>query len=140
MRRMFEEEVPFNRWLGVRMLTLESGYAMAELPVREELVGHPHRRALHGGVLSALADAVGAIALWTVIGGDDLPLSTIDLRVDYLRPGKLEAIVVEATVLRAGRAVGVVDMKLFHRSAAADLIASARGAYSIRRGGRGEAQ
>ena len=120
--------------------TVEPGRAVAEVPFREELVGHPHRRVLHGGVLSAVADATGELALWSVVGGDDLPLSTIDLRVDYLRPGKPEAIVVEAVILRAGRAVGVVDMKLFQRSAAADLIASARGAYSIRRSERGEAR
>ena len=64
-----------------------------------ELVGHLTYRRLQGGVTSARLDAMDGLAVMAAIGAryvDESPiqrlhhfgkLGTIDLRVDYLRPG-----------------------------------------------------
>ena len=54
--QFLEEQVAFNRYLGVQVAALTEGFARLELPFRDELVGDPFRPALHGGALSALAD------------------------------------------------------------------------------------
>jgi uncharacterized protein (TIGR00369 family) len=103
-----------------------------EIPYREELIGDPAKPALHGGVMSMLADVAGGMAIWSTLEDMNHRLSTIDLRVDYLRPGKLEALVAEGTIVRVGRSVGVADVRLFHRSAPADTVATGKGVYAIK--------
>jgi Thioesterase superfamily len=65
--------------------------------MRPELVGNPVRQILHGGVISATLDVVGglAIALASITRkAEEMParhfpdIGTIDLRIDYLRPGR----------------------------------------------------
>ena len=55
IERFFAEEIPFNRYLGLRLVSLERGVARVLLPFRPELVGDPMRPALHGGQLIPLA-------------------------------------------------------------------------------------
>jgi uncharacterized protein (TIGR00369 family) len=131
LRQIMEELIPFNRFLGVRVTEAREGFARLEIPFRPELVGDPLRPALHGGVLSALADTAGGMAVWMGIADPAGRVSTIDLRVDYLRPGRLEVLVAEATVVRLGNRVGVADVRLFHPDAPNDSVATGKGVYNI---------
>lgn len=131
LRELVEKWIPFNAFLGMRVAELRNGYACIELPFRDDFIGDPIRRALHGGVLSTLADTAGGIAVWSQLANGNGRVSTIDLRVDYLRPGKPETIAVEATVVRQGNRVGVSDMRLFHPSTPAETVATGKGVYNI---------
>jgi uncharacterized protein (TIGR00369 family) len=132
LRAMIEEHIPFNRFLGVRAVDLARGRVRLEMPFREELVGDPTKPALHGGVLSTLADVAGGFAVWSAVEDDRARVSTIDLRVDYLRPGQLEPLAAEAVVVRVGGRVGVADVRLFHPSDEAVTVATGKGVYAIR--------
>lgn len=131
LKQVMEEIIPFNRLLGVRLVATREGFARIEVPFRDELVGDPMRPALHGGVLSAVADTAGGAAVWTGIADDRVRISTIDLRVDYLKPARLVTVVAEATVVRLGNRVGVADVRLFNADAEADTIATGKGVYNI---------
>jgi uncharacterized protein (TIGR00369 family) len=131
MKRVMEEVIPFNRFLGVKMTRSEPGFARLEIPFREELIGDPLRPALHGGVLSTLADAAGGAAVWTGLEDERARVSTIDLRIDYLRPAKLEPVIAEARVVRVGNRVGVADVRLFQPSDESATIATGKGVYNI---------
>jgi uncharacterized protein (TIGR00369 family) len=132
LRQVAEEFIPFNKFLGIRVTIAERGRVELELPFREELIGDPMKRAIHGGVLSTLIDTTGGMAVWGAILDPHLSVSTIDLRVDYLRPGKPETLVCEGTAVRVGRSVGVTDMRVFHRSAPSSTIATGKGVYAIK--------
>ncbi|AKF07222.1 thioesterase family protein [Sandaracinus amylolyticus] len=134
VRRLMDEAIPFNRVLGLRVRELTRGRAVLEVPYKPELIGDPDRPALHGGVLSAVADTAGGCAVWTTVGESDR-VSTIDLRVDYLRPGRLEPFHAIASVLRVGNRVGVANVLLVHPSAPDEPIAEAKGVYSVKRAG-----
>ena len=127
---------PFNQVLGLRIEALDVGYARMSIAFREELIGDPFRRAIHGGVISAMVDTAGGAALFTRCDVGDR-LSTVDLRVDYLRPGRPEAIFVDATVLRLGNQVGVTEMSAYHAGRKSEPIASGKAVYNIRRGDSG---
>lgn len=131
LRQLMEEWVPFNRYLGMKVAHAEAGRIRLELPFKEEFIGDPLRRALHGGVLSALADAAGGMAVWSSVADPNARVSTIDMRIDYLRPGKPEAVCAEAVVVRQGNRVGVSDMRVFHPSAEAETIATGKAVYNI---------
>lgn len=132
VRQFMEEHIPFNRFLGMKLREVKKGYARLELPFRDELVGDPFKPALHGGVISALADTVGGCAVFTVIEPGSR-CSTIDLRVDYLRPGRLEAIHAQAEIIRVGGRVAVSKIDVYHDDHATP-IAVAMGVYAIKRG------
>jgi uncharacterized protein (TIGR00369 family) len=132
LKQVCEEFIPFNKFLGVRVIRAEVGSVRLEVPFRPELVGDPMKPALHGGVLSMLADTAGGMAVWSAVEDELARISTIDLRVDYLRPGKLEPIAAEAVVVRVGGRVGVADVRIFHPTDEAATVATGKAVYAIK--------
>jgi len=132
MRRIAEELIPFNRFLGLRVVEIGRGFASFAIPWRDELIGDPMKGAMHGGVISMMADTALGMAVWSALDDSAARVSTIDLRVDYLRPGKQEALLAEANTVRVGKSVGVADVRLFQESDRAATIATGKGVYAIR--------
>ena len=79
----------------------------------------------HGGPIAAIIDTVGDYALVMALRRG---LPTINFRVDYLRPAIKTALITTATVRRAGKSVGVVDVDVFNDQKA--LVAVGRATYS----------
>ncbi len=139
VRQFVNDQIPFNKLLGIQVTELRDGFARLEIPFRQELVGDPFRPAIHGGVISALIDTCGGVAALTLIAPHGF-LSTIDLRVDYLRPGQANTLVCESSVTRMGNRVASVDSRVFHPDAPAQLVATGKAVYNIKRvAGRSEA-
>ena len=132
MRQIAEELIPFNRFLGLKVVEIRHGFASFTIPWRDELIGDPMKGAMHGGVISMMADTVGGMAVWSALSNPAARVSTIDLRVDYLRPGKQEGLFAEAHTVRVGKTVGVADVRLFQQSDPAATIATGKGVYAIR--------
>jgi uncharacterized protein (TIGR00369 family) len=132
LRVLFEQVIPFNRFLGVRLTQVGDGVACLELPFRPEMLGNPVAGTLHGGAISALLDNAGGVAVWSQIRQDDL-LSTVDLRVDYLRPAAAQTLIARAEVVRLGNRVGVVHLRAFHPERESTPVAAGVGVYNIRR-------
>ena len=109
----FEKGIPFNKFVGLELVALERGHAVLRIPWRHELIGDPSRPAVHGGVISMLADTAGGAACFAMLDSDDDRVSTVDLRVDYLRPGPAEELVCEANIVRMGNRVGVTRMYVY---------------------------
>ena len=120
---LFQERIPFNRELGLRIDTLAPSGVTGHLAMRPELIGHYAHQRLHGGVISAALDAMAGIAVMAAIGArhmDEPPaqrmhrfarLGTIDLRIDYLRPALGDRFVLRAEVLRLGSRVASTRMQ-----------------------------
>ncbi|HSN57217.1 MAG TPA: hotdog fold thioesterase [Candidatus Sulfomarinibacteraceae bacterium] len=134
---IFERAIPFNRLLGLRCLEIRSGSVRVELPFRPELIGNPEIPALHGGALSATLDTTGGLAVWSQARPADR-VSTIDLRIDFLRPGRAEAVIAVARVVRLGSQVGVAELRAFHPGDEDEPIAAGTGVYSVRRDDGGD--
>lgn len=130
MLRLMEEQIPFNRYLGMRGESVDKGRCVLRLPVRPEFVGDPRRPALHGGVLSSLIDTAGGLAAWSDLAAGET-VSTVDLRVDYLEPAGLQGdLRAEAELVRRGNRVCHVRIMLFQQDV---LVAEGRGVYNIHR-------
>ena len=109
--------------------------------MKPELIGHFGHQRLHGGVISAGLDAMGGLAVMAAIGArhmDESPaqrlqrfgkLGTIDLRVDYLRPGLGERFALSAEVMRLGSRVASTRMEF--RSADGKLLSTGAAAYIV---------
>jgi uncharacterized protein (TIGR00369 family) len=85
LAKLFASMSPHMRQLEFKIVSLEGGVCVAQLPYREELVGDPATGVLHGGVVTSLLDTAGGAAVLSAVG-QPLPLATLDLRIDYLRP------------------------------------------------------
>ncbi len=141
LRTIFEEMVVFNKLLGLKVISVEPQQVAARIDMRPELVGHYLHNRLHGGVISAGLDNIGALAVMAAIGArhmDEAPeqrlqrfgkLGTIDLRVDYLRPGIGAHFDLHATVMRLGSRVASTRMEL--RAADGKLLSTGSGVYIL---------
>lgn len=85
LAKLFATMSPHMRQLGLEILSIRDGVCVAQLPYREDLVGDPATGVLHGGVVTTLLDSAGGGAVLSAIG-KPIPLATLDLRIDYLRP------------------------------------------------------
>jgi uncharacterized protein (TIGR00369 family) len=81
---------PHMRELGIRFVSVERGVAVAVVPYRAELVGDPTTGILHGGVVTSLLDSTAGAAVLSALTAP-IPIATLDLRIDYLRPSTPEA-------------------------------------------------
>ena len=141
LRHVFEQRIPFNRLLGVKVIEMAGDHVMARVDMRPDLVGHFSYHRLHGGVISASLDAMGGLAVMAAMGArhmDEAPgqrlhrfgkLGTIDLRIDYLRPGIGEHFVLNAEVLRLGSRVATTRMEFL--GADGKLLSTGAGAYIV---------
>jgi len=141
MREIFEERIPFNRVLGLKIRSLDVQSPALVFAMRPELIGSYSHGRLHGGVISAVLDTMGGLAVMCAIGhkyaGENVEqlthrfgrLGTIDLRVDYLHPGVGSEFVATATVTRLGGRIASTQMSLHNNEG--KLIATGAGAYVV---------
>jgi uncharacterized protein (TIGR00369 family) len=99
-------------WMGLRVVRAAAGQIRLASPWRDEFISNPDHRFAHGGILATLLDTAGSYAVATLLGR---PAQTIDMRVDFLRPGFESELAVEASVLHFGRTVASVDASVFNR-------------------------
>lgn len=111
--QFMEDQVPFNRFLGVKFEHLARGECVLRIPWRDELVGDFSRPAVHGGVVSTLIDTAGGAACFAMLDRPTDRVSTIDMRVDYLRAAAGEDLLCRAIVVRMGNRVAVARMEVF---------------------------
>ena len=83
--KLAEEEIPIHKYWGLKVLSLEENMISVKMPFRKEFVGDIRTNRWHGGIIAAVMDSIGgAIGVINFQSPED-KLSTIDLRVDYLR-------------------------------------------------------
>ena len=136
MKRVMEEHIAFNKHLGLTVESFDPAAPKLRFAMRPELVGNPSRQILHGGVISATLDVAGGFAIMLSLAGEHeitptaFPnMGTIDLRVDYLRPGRGKYFIATARIVRKGSRIAVTHMELHNDSG--ELIATGGAAYVI---------
>lgn len=121
----FIQNVPWHKHLGIQVEELRRGYARIRLPYRTEFEGNVERGMLHGGLISSLADICAITTLWTFCRPEDQS-STVDLKVDYLRPAPLEDLVAEGEIRLRGHRLGNVVVNIRPASDPQRTVAEAR--------------
>ena len=137
----FIQKTPFNRVLGMEVVWVKDDSLCVKFAMREDLIGNAFRGLLHGGVTAAILDVVGGMAsffnLRSKMKGQSIEkaaerfirLGTIDLRIDYLRPGKGKEFTGVATILRSGSKIAVARMELHNEEGR--LLAVGTGSYMV---------
>lgn len=108
-RRLASSGAPFIQFLGVRVVEAVPDGLTMETEVRPEW-GNVFG-SVHGGVTASLLDtAVGIAALRTL--GFARAASTVELKVNYLRPIHAGKVIIRARILKSGKTliVGAGDL------------------------------
>lgn len=135
--KIIAEHVPFNKVLGLEVASADPEKAQLRFAMRPELIGNARRGILHGGVISAVLDVTGGFAIMLALHKEPRPgeklefpnIGTIDLRVDFLRPGRGKHFVASSRVVRLGKRIAVTHMELENDEG--ELIASGSAAYLV---------
>ena len=126
--RLAEEDIPIHKYLGLKVDTIEKDFIRVKIPFRKDLVGDIRTNHWHGGIIATILDSVGgAIGIANFNSPED-KLSTIDLRVDYLRFANGNDLVFEGKLVRMGNRIMVTKMKAFQDNL---LVAEGKGVYNF---------
>lgn len=134
LRDIVEERTPHNRWLGIRLASVDAEHAVCVLPraappLRDVVGGRQE-----GGLITTLIDVASGAAVCMKLGRLQ-GMATVTLRVDFLRaarPGQL---------LRArAQCYGIAGATAFVRAFAYDddsddAFAAAQGVFALTDGG-----
>ncbi|HEX6217664.1 MAG TPA: PaaI family thioesterase [Sphingomicrobium sp.] len=104
----FARKVGHGRALGLEYCDSGDNWAELCLPWKEQLVGVPESGFLASGAIISLIDTASGAAVWMTLG-KFVPIVTLDLRLDYLRPAlKGETIYARCECLKITRRVAFI--------------------------------
>lgn len=141
LKIVIEEKIPFCHLLGMKLDSFDPDAPQLGIDMREQLLGNFAQGMLHGGVIASVLDSVAGFAILLKMAQlspqDDVPaqirefgkMSTIDLRIDYLQPGRGKRFVATAEVTRLGKRVANVLMDL--RNEKGERIATGAAAFML---------
>jgi len=112
-------------YLGIRTVEAGAGRMVAEVDVRDELL-NPFG-ALHGAVISALADHVLGAVVYTVVERGYWAATT-EFKLNFLAPVRTGTVRAEATIISMSRRTAVVRIDIENEGRA---VAAAQGTVTI---------
>jgi uncharacterized protein (TIGR00369 family) len=141
LKELGEQRICFNQLLGLKLISLRPGDVQVRLDMRPELVGHYAYGRLHGGVISATLDALAGMALMVELAEKHpadtaeqvmqrfARMGTLDLRVDFLRPGIGQHFIGRVEVTRLGGRIASTQMRLENEHGT--LVATAAASFVV---------
>jgi uncharacterized protein (TIGR00369 family) len=128
-----EAGAPVGKLIGFRPRSVEAGKAVFELEA-----GPQHANpmgTLHGGVLCDVADAAMGVAYASTLGEGE-SFTTLELKINFLRPFRTGTLIATGRVVKAGRTIGLAECDV--TDADGRLIARAMSTCMTLRGESGE--
>ncbi|HEY8393490.1 MAG TPA: PaaI family thioesterase [Thermaerobacter sp.] len=123
-----DDEIPFRRLLGIRVVAAAGGRATLVMPWRPELGNR--FATVHGGALATLADAAMSNAILSSLPAGDRIGGTIELSVRFLRPAEGD-VRAEGRLLHAGGRIAFAHVDMY--DARQRLVATGQGSFALRR-------
>ena len=104
---------PIARLLGFVLKAIEPGRAVFQMEVDDR--HHNPMGTLHGGIYCDLADAAMGYAYAATLGKSET-FTTIELKINFLRPVRKGILTAEAKVVKAGHTVGYVECEVTNQT------------------------
>jgi uncharacterized protein (TIGR00369 family) len=102
---------PIADLIGFKLASVQRGEAVLEL---QASANHFNPMGtLHGGVLCDVADAAMGIAFASTLEEDE-SFTTLELKINYLRPVWKDKLRAKAKVVSRGRTIGMVECDIFN--------------------------
>ncbi len=123
---MAENEGGFTELVGAEVSSAEDSRAVVSLRAEERHLNPSGT--VHGGVISTLIDVAMAEALNTITSEDEQPF-TIQLTVNYMKPGKPGTLTSSARVRKGGERITIVEAEVVQDDEE-EAVALATGTYT----------
>jgi uncharacterized protein (TIGR00369 family) len=120
---------PAAELIGFRMLSFAEGESRFEMEAGPR--HHNPMGTVHGGILCTLADSAMGMAFASTLGAGET-FTTLEIKVNYLRPVFEEKLFASAKVVHRGRSVGLVECDV--TTGNGKLVARAVSTCSVLRG------
>jgi uncharacterized protein (TIGR00369 family) len=117
---------PFWSLLGMELMEIKKGWAKVRLPFNDKLTNAVGL--VHGGAIFSPADSAVGMALIGLIGRDE-NISTLEMKINYLKPVRESAIIAEAKIVHKGTQTAIGDVEVRDENNA--LIAKGLATYMI---------
>lgn len=101
--------IPFLRHLGLELIDHQPGWARMRFRILPEHLNY--LSTLHGGVICSLIDSVAYFALRSQLS-EDLPIPTLEMKVNFLHPIREGTVLAEAETLHAGKSVMIAQVRV----------------------------
>lgn len=108
------QTTPYTRFLGITLERSDDAF-VCRLPYRADLIGNPLLPALHGGVIGALLESAAIFHLIWESDVNAIP-KTINLSIDYLRPGRPLDTFARGVATKQGRRVANVRVEAWQEA------------------------
>ncbi len=102
---------PISTLLGMRLVRYGGGRATMAMNTSSRF--HNPMGTVHGGIITDLADAAMGIALISTLGKDE-SFTTLELKMNFLRPVFRGRLTAEGRVLHRGRTIALVEAVVKH--------------------------
>jgi len=116
----------FSQTLGITFEEHHAGTSRCSLKMRESFL-NPNG-VVHGGVIYTIVDTGMGLALWTLLRPEEL-CSTIEIKINYLRPVVAGRLIAESRVVQRGSTVAVLESRV--EDEAGKLVALATGSFHL---------
>jgi uncharacterized protein (TIGR00369 family) len=124
----FLSAIPYARFLG--MSAIRAGDEMtAILPYAPHLIGNTLIPALHGGALGAFMELTALLQL-SIAERQRRQPRTIDITIEYLRPGRALTTFARADVRKVGRRIANLHVEAWQETRASP-VAALRGHFML---------
>ena len=139
--RFFIDGGPFTNDLGISVESIDADSISLSFDMEGRFIGLYRAPMLHGGVVAAVLDTAGGVAVFVdaarkkeeLLPGDEVEwlkhLNTIDIHIEYLRPGTGKQFIAKAYIIRGGRHVAVTRMELYNEKK--KMLAVGTGTYLV---------
>jgi uncharacterized protein (TIGR00369 family) len=122
------EDAGFRELVGTELSSTEEGRAIVSVRAEEHHL-NPNGT-VHGGVVYTLVDVSMAEALKTMVEGDERPV-TIEIKINYLEPGKPGTLTSTAQVRKGGKRLVIVEAEVAQEDEDdGEIVALATGTYT----------
>ena len=131
----------FHKILNPQFQSPDWDHSRAAFDMKDDFVGNVKYRTVHGGIIASMLDLTGGqavlLSVFKKVKGQPMEkqfktfvnIGSIDLRIDFLRPGKGTRFIADAWILRIGNKVAVTRMEL--RNEENMVIAVGTGTYTV---------
>jgi len=131
IQNIIDNGVPHMAEIGVRVHDLDEDGVTFSMAYQERFAGNPVSGILHGGIITTLIDTAAGMSIYARLQ-QYMPIATLDLRIDYLKPATPgEDVFTRASCYKMTKQIAFVRAIAYH-SDPEDPIANAVGTFMLK--------
>ncbi|WP_334127751.1 PaaI family thioesterase [Sneathiella sp.] len=131
IQTIIDKGIPHSAEIGIKVAEMSPDGVTFYLPYQKRFAGNPVNGVLHGGIITTLIDSTMGMSIYARLE-KYLPIATLDLRIDYLKPATPgEDVYTRAVCYKTTRQIAFVRAIAYH-SDRHDPIANAVATFMLK--------